>query len=110
LTCGGFSLGKTIRLGNFKFIADYFGGLVLSPRRGNTGAIFMGPTHNRTSIPRQTMIEDSTEEFLTAPSMEGSFGLPSPRRRGMGPSPTSVTTTPWKENALAAQATMMIPP
>jgi hypothetical protein len=33
LTCGGFSLGKTVHLGNFKFIADYFGGLSL-PRGG----------------------------------------------------------------------------
>jgi hypothetical protein len=32
LTCGGFSFSETIRLGNFEFIADYFGGLSLSPR------------------------------------------------------------------------------
>jgi hypothetical protein len=30
------------------------------------------------------MIEDSTEEFLTASSREGSFGHPSPRRRSTG--------------------------
>jgi hypothetical protein len=33
LTCGGFSLGETVHLGSFDFIADYFGGLNLSPRR-----------------------------------------------------------------------------
>jgi hypothetical protein len=33
-------------LGNFEFIADYFCGLSLSPRRGNEGAIFVGLTHN----------------------------------------------------------------
>jgi hypothetical protein len=31
LTCGGFSLGETIHLGNFEFIADYFSGTSLSP-------------------------------------------------------------------------------
>jgi hypothetical protein len=25
-TCGGFSLGEPVRLGNFRFIADYFSG------------------------------------------------------------------------------------
>jgi hypothetical protein len=30
LTCGGFSLGETIHLGNFKFITDHFSGLSLS--------------------------------------------------------------------------------
>jgi hypothetical protein len=34
LTCGGFSLGETVHLGNFEFITDYFDGLRLSPRRG----------------------------------------------------------------------------
>jgi hypothetical protein len=34
LMCGGFSLSETIHLGSFEFIADYFGGLSLSPRRG----------------------------------------------------------------------------
>jgi hypothetical protein len=27
LMCGGFPLGETVHLGNFKFIANYFGGL-----------------------------------------------------------------------------------
>jgi hypothetical protein len=31
LTCGGFSLGETVHLGNFEFITDYFGGLSLTP-------------------------------------------------------------------------------
>jgi hypothetical protein len=35
LMYGGFSLSETIHLGNFEFIADYFGSLSLSPRRGN---------------------------------------------------------------------------
>jgi hypothetical protein len=88
LTCGGFSLGETVLLGNFEFIADYFGSLTLSPRRGDVGAAFMGSTHSRAPTPWQAMIEDSAEEFLTASSGEGSFGLPSPKRCGTGASLT----------------------
>jgi hypothetical protein len=77
----GFSLGKPDHLGNFEFIADYFNGLSLSPRRGDEGVAFMGSTRSRASTPRWAMIEDYTEEFLMASSREGSFGLPSPRRR-----------------------------
>jgi hypothetical protein len=98
LMCGGFSLSETIRLGNFKFITDYFGGVSLSPRRGGAGAAFMGSTHSQTSTPRRAMIED------------GSFSLPSPRRRGTGSSLAPVTTTPWMENSLATQATTTVPP
>jgi hypothetical protein len=35
LICGGFSLGKTVHLGNFEFTAKYFDCLSLSPRRGD---------------------------------------------------------------------------
>jgi hypothetical protein len=56
------------------------------------------------------MIEDSTEDFLTASSEEGSFGLHSPRRRYTGALLALTTTTPWMENALATQVTMMVTP
>jgi hypothetical protein len=52
ITCGGFTLGETVRLGNFEFIADYFGGLSLSPKRGDEEAAFMGSTHSGASTPR----------------------------------------------------------
>jgi hypothetical protein len=84
LTCGGFSLGETVRLGSFEFIADYFGGLSLSLRRGDSGTTFMGSTHSETPTLRWPMIEDSTEEFLMVSNGEGGFGLNSPRRHGMG--------------------------
>jgi hypothetical protein len=80
LTCSGFSLGKTIRLGRFEFIAD----LSLSPRRGDSGAAFMGSTHKGTPSSWRAMIEDSAEEFLKVSSREEGFGLPSPRRHGTG--------------------------
>jgi hypothetical protein len=58
LTCGGFSLGETIYLGNFEFIADYFGGLSLSPARGDIGITFMGSTSSGAPTQQWAMIED----------------------------------------------------
>jgi hypothetical protein len=110
LTCGGFSLGETVHLGNFEFIADYFNGLSHSPRRSDTRAALIGPTHCRASAPWRKMIGDSAKEFLMAPSGEGSFNLPSQRRHDTGALLTPITTTPWKENVQAAQATTIVPP
>jgi hypothetical protein len=100
LACVGFSLGETVCLGNFEFIADYFGDLSLSPKRGNVGASFMGSTGRGASTLQWAMIEDSTEEFLTTSSGEGSFGLPSFRRRSTGASLAPITTTPWLKGIL----------
>jgi hypothetical protein len=99
LTCGGFSLDKPIHLGNFKFIADYFGGLSLSPWRGNDDTIFVGSTHSGASTPQRATMEDSTEEFLTASSRKGSLDHPSPRRRSTGASFAPATTTTRKVNS-----------
>jgi hypothetical protein len=99
LTCGGFSLSETVRLGNFEFIADYFDGLSLSPRRGDAGTAFMGSTQSGAPTPRWAMIEDSVEEFLMVSSREGSFGHPSPRRYDTGASLAPITTSPRMKNA-----------
>jgi hypothetical protein len=48
LTCGAFSLGDIVHLGNFEFIAHYFSGLSLSPRRSDSGTAFMGSTRSGT--------------------------------------------------------------
>jgi hypothetical protein len=109
LTCSGFFLSETIHLGSFKFISNYFGGLGLSPRRGDSSAAFMGSTHSGTPSPWWAMIEDSIKEFLIASSGEGGSALFSPRRCGTGPSSAPITTTPWMENAPGAQAMMMLP-
>jgi hypothetical protein len=101
LACGGFSLGKPIRLGNFEFIANYFGGLCLSPGWGNEGTVFEGSTHSGESTPQWATFKDSTEEFLTVSSGEGSFNHPSPRWRSMGARFALTATTSWKENAPA---------
>jgi hypothetical protein len=45
LLCGGFFLGETICLGKFDFIADYFRGLSLFRRRGDSVIAFMVSTH-----------------------------------------------------------------
>jgi hypothetical protein len=79
LACGGFSPNEPVCLRNFEFITDYLGGLSLSPRRGNEDAIIVGSTRSGASTPQRATIEDSTEEFLTASSGEGSFDHPSPR-------------------------------
>jgi hypothetical protein len=91
LTCSGFSLGEPIHLGNFEFITDYFSGLSLSPRRGDSGT---------RSAPWWAMIEDSIEEFLTTSSGDKGSGLPSPRRRAMGPPSAPIVTTPWPKDIL----------
>jgi hypothetical protein len=109
LSCGGFSLGESVCFWNFEFIADYFDGLTLSPKRSNSGTAFMGSTCRGASSPRWVMIEDSAKEFLTASSRDERFGLPSPMKRDTGASLAPVTTTPWMENTPAAQATMMVP-
>jgi hypothetical protein len=110
LTCCGFSLGETVRLGNFKIIADYFSGLSPSPKRADAGAAFMGSTNSGAPTPWWSTIEDSTKEFLMASSGEGSFGLPSHRRRGTGALLTPVTSTPRMKKAPTTQATMTVPP
>jgi hypothetical protein len=89
-TCGGFSLGETIHHGSFEFIINYFDGLSLTPRRGDSGAAFMGSTHSGRRSLQWVMIEDSAEEFLTASS--GERALPSPLKggaaRGLCPLPS----------------------
>jgi hypothetical protein len=108
-TCDGFSFGETVRLGSFEFIANYFSGLSLSPRRRISGAAVMGSTYSGSPSPRWAVIEDSTEELHTVSHEEGGSSLPTPRRCGTGAPPTSVTSTPWMENAPVTQAMTTVP-
>jgi hypothetical protein len=62
LSCGGFSLDETIHIGSFEFIANYFGGLSLSPRGSDSGAAFMDSTQKGTPSPRRAMIVDSASQ------------------------------------------------
>jgi hypothetical protein len=62
---------------------------------------FMGSTCCGASTPQRAMIEDSTVEFLTMSSGEGSFGNFSSSRHSSGASLAPASTTTWKENAPA---------
>jgi hypothetical protein len=104
LTCGGLSLGEPVRVGNFQFIANYFGGLSLYPRRGDEATAFVGSTHSWASTLQWATMEDSIEEFLTVSCVEGSFGHPSPRWHGMRDPPAPITTTSWPEKMLETTA------
>jgi hypothetical protein len=52
LSCGGFSLGKTIHFGSLKFIANCFSGLSLSPSRDVLGAIVVDSAYCGSLWPR----------------------------------------------------------
>jgi hypothetical protein len=71
LSCGGFSLDETIHFGSLEFIADYFGGLSLSPWRDCLDAAVMGSTCSGPPSPLRAMIGDSTEEFHMTLDGEG---------------------------------------
>jgi hypothetical protein len=68
MMCNVFPRSETACLGSFEFIADYFGGLILSTRTSDSGTTFMGSTRSRTPSLWWAMIEDSTEEFHMATS------------------------------------------
>jgi hypothetical protein len=78
LMCGGFSLHEPVHLGHFEFIADYFSGLSLYPRRCDEGAIFVGSTHSGASTLQRATIEDSAKEYIMALSREGGVDHLSP--------------------------------
>jgi hypothetical protein len=109
LPCDDFSLGETVCFESLEFIIDCFGRLSLSPRGGESGAIFVGATRSGSSSLR-TMIEDSTDEFYTISSREGSSDLPVSQRCITGALPAPITTTPWPEDALATETMTMVPP
>jgi hypothetical protein len=91
LTCDGFSHGETVHLGSFEFIADYFSGLSLSPRRSDSDIAFMTSSRSGPPTPWWATIEDSTKEFHMASSGDRGSGLPSPRRLSTVAPPTSIT-------------------
>jgi hypothetical protein len=83
LTCGSFSLDKTIRFGSLEFIIDYFGSLSLSPKEGDSGAIFVGTTHSG-SPSLWDMIEDSLDDSTRLLEEMGASASPSPGDSAQG--------------------------
>jgi hypothetical protein len=71
LTYSGFSLAEPVRLRNFEFIANYFSGLSLSPRRSDEGAVSVGSTHSGASTLQWGTIKGSAKGYLMASSKEG---------------------------------------
>jgi hypothetical protein len=108
LTYGGLSLGETVCFRSLKFIADYFGSLSLSPKGNDSGTVFVGMTHGG-SPSLQTILENSTNEFYTTSSGEGSSGFPISQRSSMGTPPPPIATIPWPEDALTSQTMTMVP-
>jgi hypothetical protein len=76
LSCGGFSLGETIRFGSLEFITDCFSGLSLSPMGDSSDAVTMGSTHSGPPSPRWTMIGDPIEGSSMASDGGGRIDLP----------------------------------
>jgi hypothetical protein len=69
----------------------------------------MGSTRGGASTPWRAMIEDSTKEFLTVLSGEGSISLISSRGRGVGASLALTTTPTLMENYPTTHHTMKVP-
>jgi hypothetical protein len=109
LSCDGFSLGETVRLGRLEFIANCFDNQSFSPKGSNSGAVLMGTTRIGSPALR-AMIGDTTEVFYVASRREGTSGLPSSLTHGMGALPPPATTTPLLEDDPITQAMMMVPP
>jgi hypothetical protein len=72
----GFALGETIHFGSLEFITDLFSNLSLSPEGNDSGSVFMGMVHNKSSS-LHTIFEESTNEDDTTSSGRGDSGFPS---------------------------------
>jgi hypothetical protein len=102
LTCGGFSIGETVCFGNLEFITNCFGSRSLPLKGNDSGTVFVG-TACSGSPSWHAILEDSTDEFYTASSREGSSSFPISWRRSMVTPPVPITTTQRLEDAPTPQ-------
>jgi hypothetical protein len=78
LSCGGFSLGETIRFESLEFITNRFDGLSPPPHGGWLRRHRQGLNPRWATILAAGPNRDSTEEFHMALDGEGRINLPSP--------------------------------
>jgi hypothetical protein len=83
LTCGGFSLGETIRFGNLEFITNRFDNLSLSPKGSDSRFIFVGMAQIR-SPSLHAILEESVGEDDSTSSEGGSSSFPHHSRSPCG--------------------------
>jgi hypothetical protein len=67
LSCGGFSLSKTIHFGILEFIANCFGGLSLSSMGDGLDAIIIGPARGRPPSPRPPLSKEAWHGGFACP-------------------------------------------
>jgi hypothetical protein len=107
-TCGGFTLGETIHFWNLEFITDRFGSLSLSSEGNDTGVVFMGMVHTRSS-PLHTILKESTDEDDTTSSGGGSSSFPISRGCNMVTPTVPIRTTPPSEGTLVPLTILTVP-
>jgi hypothetical protein len=104
----GFTLGKAIRFGSSKLIADRFSNLSLSPMGNDSSTVFMGMDHN--GMPSlHTILEESFEEDDTTSSERGNSGFPISRGRNVVILTIPIKTTPPSKSTLAPLTILMVP-
>jgi hypothetical protein len=75
LTDVGFTPGETIYFGSLKFTANCFSNLSLSPEGNDSGAVFVGMVHNKSSS-LHTILEESSDEGDTTSDRGGALDSP----------------------------------
>jgi hypothetical protein len=103
----GLTLGKTIRFGSLKFIADRFSNLSLYLEGNHSGVVFVGMVHSGLSFVH-TMNKESSNEGDTALG-GGELQTPRPSRVQRGDFDCPITTTPPSENAPALLTILTVP-
>jgi hypothetical protein len=87
-----FTLGETIHFGSLEFIAGHFGPMRLSSKENDSGIVFIGMVHNRSSS-LHAILEDSIDEGEIASSRGRSSSFPISQEFNMVTPTIPITTT-----------------